>query len=61
MRDFLEHWRKDGHRWTGFVRDSVGVGMTHIGWFDQALIHKIGERQFPEPPARTWHHPLWRS
>ena len=28
----LEHWRRDGDRWTGFVRWSRGPGMNHIGW-----------------------------
>ena len=35
---FLEHWRKDGHRWSGNVRYSVGVGQTYIGWVDQDRI-----------------------
>lgn len=40
---FFKHWRRDGDRWSGFVRYSVGVGMTHIGWCDQELIHRPEE------------------
>ena len=37
----LEHWRRDGDRWRGFVRYSVGVGMTHIAWVDQGGIRQV--------------------
>jgi hypothetical protein len=32
---FLEHWRRRGDRWEGFVRYTAGVGMQHIAWVDQ--------------------------
>lgn len=38
---FLEHWRRCGDRWEGFVRYTVGVGQTHIRWFDQDNLRPI--------------------
>ena len=37
---FLEHWRKDGDRWTGDVRYTVGVGQTYVAWVDQNRIRQ---------------------
>lgn len=46
---FLKHWRRDGDGWLGFVRYTMGVGMTHIGWCDEALIHRIQEKASSAP------------
>jgi hypothetical protein len=38
---FLECWRRDGDRWTGRVRYSVGVGAQHIAWVDEGRIRRV--------------------
>ena len=36
----LEAWRRDGDRWRGYVRWSVGVGMRRLGWVDASAIRR---------------------
>lgn len=37
---FLEHWRKRGDRWEGYIRWTTGVGAIFIRWIDQDEIRR---------------------
>lgn len=41
---WLEAYRKVEGVWSGFVRYTLGVGKTHIGWFEEGRIRggKLG-------------------
>lgn len=37
----LYHWRRDGDRWTAYVRYSVGPGLNHVRWVDQGDVREV--------------------
>ena len=43
----LEHWRREGDRWQGWVWYRTGVGETCTGWFDAGAVrhHASSRRQ----------------
>ena len=39
----LEAWRRSEDGWRAHVRYRVGVGMTHLGWFDEGQVRPTAE------------------
>ena len=37
----LEAYRRDRDGWRGFVRWSVGPGLTHLGWFGEDRLRRL--------------------